>query len=108
MSRSISSFISWMAWRDAGGARRGGGEEERPADEDEAGAERQGFQHVRAAAHAAVEHHRHVGHGGDDLRQDPHGRHRAVELPPAVVGHDQAVDARLARQSCVLAPTGCP
>ena len=67
-----------------------------PADQDGVRAQRQRDERVGAAAHAAVEEHRHpAGDLADHARQRVQRRDRAVDLPPAVVGDDDPVDAVL-------------
>src|SRR3954452_25254111 len=70
--------------------------ERRPADEAGRSAERQGFDHIAAAPHAAVEQYRNAsGDGLDDRRQDVERRRRAIELAAAVIGYDDPVDSVL-------------
>ena len=64
-------------------------------------AERQGLDHVGAAADAAVEHHGHAVRLGGDLRQRAQAGERVVELAAAMVGDHHAVDAALARDARV-------
>ncbi|MNT09396.1 hypothetical protein D3C72_1441770 [compost metagenome] len=75
---------------------------ERPADKDATRAERERLDYVGAAAYAAVEHHRQVGHGVHDLRQDAQRRDGAVELPAAVVRNDDPVHTVPTRQQGVF------
>ena len=68
--------------------------ERRAAGEHRLRAERARFQDVHAAAHAAVEQHGHaVSYRARDRRQRIQGRGGAIELPAAVVGHDDTVAA---------------
>ena len=58
------------------------------------GAERQGFDHVRPSADAAVDHHRHAAvNRSDNLRQNLDGSRERVQASPAVVGNNDAIRA---------------
>ena len=73
------------------------------AEQHEVGAERQGLDDVGAAAEAAVdEHAQPLAHRRDDRRQRLERGERAVELPPAMVGDDDAVGAVARRELCIL------
>ncbi len=77
-------------------AARGQGVDPRAADQAAAGAEGHGPHHVGAGADAAVHQHRQaVAHRIGDGRKRLDRGQRPVELPPAVVGDDQAVGADL-------------
>ena len=70
---------------------------ERAADEHGLRAQRQRLDDVRAAADAGVEQHLDLlADGVGDLRQHLQRPDRAVHLPSAVVGHDDALHARQA------------
>src|SRR5882672_10526150 len=70
--------------------------EEGPADEYELRAERERLQDIGAAADAAVHHHGHAARLRDHRGERAKRRSGAVQLPPAVVRHDDPVDAALA------------
>ena len=78
------------------------GVEERPADEHELRAERERFQDIGAAADSAVHHDRHPARLRHHRRERAQRRESAVELPPAVVRHDDAVHAAFAGDASVL------
>src|SRR6185312_4490671 len=85
------------------GARHGQAPDRGPADEDGAGAERQRFQDVGAAADAAVD----VGLGlvaerGGDLADRGGSRHRRVEMAAAVIGNDDGLGAMLGASDRVV------
>src|SRR5215510_184423 len=74
----------------------------RPADADSAGAHAQRFHNVGAAAEAGIDQHRHRPRDLHDLRQRLDRRRSAVVAAPAMVRHDDAVDASLGRELGIL------
>ena len=92
MSRASSVFKIFSAWMHAGFAAGAEAVQMRPAGRARARAERERFENVRAAAHAAVENHFEAVTGCvDDLLEHIERRRREIELPPAVVAdHDGA------------------
>src|SRR5688572_7322583 len=87
---------------DAGRAGDRGSVEEGPADEDVVRAEREGLQHVGSAADAAVHHDGHVAGLGHRAGEGAQRRDAVVELAAAVVRHEDAIHAALARNAHVL------
>ena len=88
---------------DAGLATGGERPQDRPADQDAPGAERQRDRDVEATADAAVD--PHLGpavDGRDDLLQDVDRRRNAVELAGSVVRDDDRVGPVLDGEACVL------
>ena len=82
---------------------RGKRVDNRTADEHGSRTERECAQDIHAAAHAAVEQDlRTFADGLRDLRERVDRRPHAVELPPAVVGHDHCRRAVLDREPRVL------
>ena len=89
---------------DAGFAARAEAVEMRPARRAGARPERERFQNVRAAAHAAVEDHLEAVAGGvDDLLEHVERRRREVELPAAVVADHDGGRADVGRALRILA-----
>lgn len=84
--------------------------QEWPPDADRARAKRERLEHVARAAHAAVDEDVEVRQGpeaacaerGGHLDEDFEARARGVELPSAVVGEDDAVDAGLVGEESVF------
>ena len=103
---SASRISAWRissTWRAPSRAAGREPPERRPADEDGPRAERERLRDVRAPPDAAVEVDlRTAADGLDDLGQRVQGRGDAVELPPAVVGDDDAGRTVLARERGVL------
>ena len=106
MVRSSSARMLRSTSRDPLGAGQREPVDVRAADADGIRAQRERDEHVGARADAAVEEHRHVGareaHGVDDAGQRVEGRDRAVDLPPAVVRHEDAVDPLVDRTARVV------
>jgi len=75
----------------------GGRIEKRSPDEYELRAECERFQYIGAAAYAAVHHDRHAARLLDDAGQYAQWSGRAIQLAPAVIGDDDAVDGRSSR-----------
>lgn len=84
----------------AGFSAHGSGKQERPSDKNEACAQSEGFQHVSAPANTSVDHDGHLAGLVDDLRQYIQRCCRVIELPAAMVGHDQTIDAAFTRKFC--------
>src|SRR6266700_1358054 len=76
--------------------------EERAADPDEVGTERQRLDHIAAAADAAVDHDGHAFGFSRDFRQRAQARYGVIELAAAMVGEHHPVDAARARDAGVL------
>src|SRR6202008_2826143 len=76
----------------------------RPADENEMRSERQGLQHVRATANAAIHHQGKAGVIGDNLWKNVERCNGMIELPAAVIRDDHTVGTRLA---CPFDVWGC-
>ena len=94
MSRSISVRIRLQGTLDAGLSGSGQREKIVAAEADRLGAQREGLQHMRAALDAAVDQHIDlVADGVDDLGQLIEGAARAVQLPAAMIGDDDAAAA---------------
>lgn len=74
-----------------------------PPDPAEIGAQRNRLEDISAVPDPAVDVHGDaLVHGGNDLGKRIERRQRAVELPPAVVRHDDPVDVVLQREPCVF------
>ena len=78
---------------DSGFSRHRRGIVERAADEHELRPQRERFQHIGTATEAAVDHHVET-HRRGDIGQHAQRRDITVQLPPAVVGNDDAIDTQ--------------
>src|SRR5687768_9008722 len=76
--------------------------EKRTPDKHKPSAKSQSLENVRAASDPAVHHHRYVPGRSDDLRQHPQWRHRSIELPSAMIGHDDAIHPALPGDASIL------
>ena len=106
MRISLSSSLEDAG--DARGARRGEAIEIETADRDRVGAERDRFDDIGAAIEAAIDEDlRPAAHRVDHLGQNIERAAHMIELPPAVIGDVDALDAMVAGDRRVFAGLEC-